>query len=89
MVPDHAGFIHRKEYDQVVEALCAENPHGSTVGITTALRGAGGFGKTALAQAVCQDERIREKYPDGVLLTTMGEEVSESGRLSRIRDLIR
>jgi hypothetical protein len=89
MVPVHAGFIHRKEYDQVVEALCAETPHGSTVGITTALRGAGGFGKTALAQAVCQDERVQKKYPDGILLTTMEEEVSESGRLSRLRDLIR
>lgn len=51
--------------------------------------GPGDFGKTALAQAVCQDERVQEKYPDGILLTTMGEEVSESGRLSRIRDLIR
>lgn len=89
MVPKPDGFIHRKEYDQVVEALCAENPHGSAVGITTALRGAGGFGKTALAQAVCQDEHVQEKHPDGILLTTMGEEVSESGRLSRLRDLIR
>lgn len=89
MVPKPDGFIHRREYDQVVEALCAENPHGSAVGITTALRGAGGFGKTALVHAVCQDERVRKKYPDGILLTTMGEEVSESGRLSRLRDLIR
>lgn len=89
MAPPSQGFIHRKEYDRVVEALCTENPHGSAVGITTALRGAGGFGKTALAQAVCQDERIRKKYPDGILWTTMGEEVSESGRLSRLRDLIR
>ena len=87
IVPE--GFVHRKEYDQVVEALCAENTHGSTVGITTALRGAGGFGKTALAQAVCRDERVRRKYPDGILWTTMGEEVTESGRLSRLRDLIR
>lgn len=83
------GFVHRREYDRVVEALCSENTNGSTVGITTALRGAGGFGKTALAQAVCQDECVRKKYPDGILWTTMGEEVSESGRLSRLRDLIR
>jgi WD40 repeat protein len=89
MVREPDGFIHRREYDQVIEALCAENPHGSAVGITTALRGAGGFGKTALAQAVCQDKRVQKRYPDGILLTTMGEEVSESGRLSRLRDLIR
>lgn len=83
------GFVHRREYDRVVEALCADNPHGSTVGITTALRGAGGFGKTALAQAVCQDERVREKYPNGILLTTMGEDIDANGRLSRVLDLIR
>jgi WD40 repeat protein len=82
------GFIYRKEYDRVVDALCAENPHGSAVGITTALRGAGGFGKTALAQAVCQDERIRKKYPDGILWTTMGD-IDTNVRLSRILDLIR
>ena len=40
-------------------------------------------------QAICQDECVRNKYPDGILWTTIGEEVSESGRLSRLRDLIR
>ena len=59
------------------------------MGITTALRGGGGFGKTALAQKLCFDERVREAYPDGILWMTMGEDISESGRLSRIRDLIR
>src|SRR5262249_13124401 len=57
--------------------------------ITTALRGAGGFGKTALAQALCFAERIRRQYPDGILWTTMGENLDPEGRLSRILDLIR
>ena len=55
---------------------------GRLVGITTALRGGGGFGKTALAQKLCFDERVQETYPDGILWTTMGEDISESGRLS-------
>jgi WD40 repeat protein len=85
------GWIHRSEYDQVLEALCSKEgaQAGRSVGITTALRGAGGFGKTALAQKLCFDPKVREAYPDGILWATMGEDVTESGRLSRIRDLIR
>ena len=86
------GFIHRSEYEKVFEALCHKYgmPQAShSVGITTALRGAGGFGKTALAQAICFDERIRQHYPDGILWTTMGESLDPENRLSRILDLIR
>jgi NB-ARC domain-containing protein len=59
------------------------------VGITTAIHGAGGFGKTALAIEFCYDGQVRERYPDGVLWTTMGEEIDAAGRLARVRDLIR
>ena len=31
---------------------------GATVGITTALHGAGGFGKTTIAKMVCADPRV-------------------------------
>jgi len=84
-------WVHRHEYDKVLEALCPKDgiQPGKLVGITTALRGGGGFGKTALAQKLCFDDRVREAYPDGILWMTMGEDISESGRLSRIRDLIR
>ena len=90
--PPDEGFVHRREYDEILEALCSKGgpvQSGTSVGITTALRGAGGFGKTALAQKLCQDERVRETYPDGILWTTMGEDIDANGRLSRIRDLIR
>jgi WD40 repeat protein len=84
-------WVHRREYNEVLEALCPKDgvQTGRLVGITTALRGGGGFGKTALAQKLCFDECVREAYPDGILWMTMGEDISESGRLSRIRDLIR
>jgi WD40 repeat protein len=84
-------WVHRREYDEVLEALCPKDglQVSRSVGITTALRGAGGFGKTALAQKLCFDERVREAYPDGILWVTMGEDLTEAGRLSRIRDLIR
>ncbi len=85
------AFIHRQEYDEVLAALCPADGavQSASVGITTALRGAGGFGKTALAQAICQDQRVRETYPDGILWTTMGEDIDANGRLARVRDLIR
>lgn len=85
------AFIHRQEYHEVFAALCPETGtvESMSVGITTALRGAGGFGKTALAQALCQDARVRQAYPDGILWTTMGEDIDANGRLARVRDLIR
>ena len=43
------------------------------VAITTALTGAGGFGKTTLAAAVCHDEEIIQAFDDGILWTTLGE----------------
>ncbi|MCP4655061.1 MAG: hypothetical protein GY856_06535, partial [bacterium] len=61
----------------------------ATVAITTALRGAGGFGKTTLAQALAFDDRVRRTYPGGILWVTMGESVGEGGRVARIRDLLR
>jgi WD40 repeat protein len=85
------GWIHRREYDEVLEALCSNDGAQAerSVGITTALRGAGGFGKTALAQKLCFDERVRKAYPDGILWATMGEEIDSNGRLRQIRDLLR
>ena len=41
--------------------------------ITAALRGAGGYGKTTLAQALCYDPDIHEAFPDGILWVTLGE----------------
>jgi WD40 repeat protein len=43
--------------------------------VTLALKGAGGFGKTTLARAVCADERIQAAFDDGILWVTFGEKV--------------
>jgi hypothetical protein len=45
--------------------------------------------RPALAQAICYDEQIRRHYPDGILWTTMGDNLNPESRLSRILDLIR
>lgn len=61
---------------------------GSTVGIITALKGAGGFGKTTLARAVCHDPRVRQKFSDGILWATLGEKPGEADLIQQIRDMM-
>ncbi|HSS49527.1 MAG TPA: TIR domain-containing protein [Thermoanaerobaculia bacterium] len=90
MAPAREPFIQRSEYAKVRHALLLDEAgRATTVGITTAIHGAGGFGKTALAIELCYDEQLRERYPDGILWTTLGEEIDTAGRLARVRDLIR
>ena len=73
VIPPPDDFVQRpQEYDQLINLLLAGDE--PTVAITATLQGAGGFGKTTLAQAICHDERIRDAFPDGILWTTIGED---------------
>ncbi len=56
------------------------------VAVTAALRGAGGYGKTALANAICHDEHIQQAFDDGVLWVTLGER--PDNLIGRVIDLI-
>jgi len=47
--------------------------HSGSVTITTALHGAGGFGKTTAALALCHAEEIRREFSAGILWVTLGE----------------
>ncbi len=93
MAPPSDRFVQRQELEAVVEVLTREPPAGdqvaATVALTTALRGAGGFGKTALAQAVCEHELVRKRFAAGILWITLGERLNEAQRLARVRDLLR
>src|SRR5438552_899145 len=57
-----------------------------SVAITAALQGAGGYGKTTMAQAVCHDSRVRKAFDDGVLWVTLGEH--SRNIVGKIEDLI-
>ena len=74
MAPDLPGdFIQRpKEYEALVEQLLGENQE-EPLAITAALQGAGGFGKTTLATAICHDERVQDAFHQGILWITLGE----------------
>ena len=51
------------------EADATKNP----VTISTALKGAGGFGKTVMATALAHDEAIQTAYLDGIVWVELGE----------------
>jgi WD40 repeat protein len=90
MAPAQEPFVQRSEYAKVRDALLADGAgRATTVGITTAIHGAGGFGKTALAIELCYDEQLRERYTDGILWAQMRDILDDDGRLKAIRDVIR
>jgi WD40 repeat protein len=83
--PDN--FVLRpEETNQILDELLAERDAEppSHVGITTALRGAGGFGKTTLAQYICHLEKVQESFPDGILWVTLGQDANVLGGLLKL-----
>ncbi|MGW6691798.1 NB-ARC domain-containing protein [Streptomyces sp. NPDC054961] len=68
-----AWVVDRTETRRAVAAVCG---HGvGAVGITTALEGAGGFGKTTLAALVCAHRRVRRRFRGRVYTVTIGRDV--------------
>ncbi|WP_018635811.1 DUF4062 domain-containing protein [Parafrankia elaeagni] len=51
------------------------------------LAGAGGFGKTTLAAAVCASPRVASRFDGGVLWVTLGESLGGAHLADRINDL--
>ena len=65
-------------------------PRGWSVGITTGLYGAGGFGKTTLARVVCADARVRRRFRGGVYLVTVGRDVRGAAAVAaKVNDVIK
>ncbi|MFB7672664.1 NB-ARC domain-containing protein, partial [Kitasatospora purpeofusca] len=72
--PEVEGWlVRRAELRQAVDGVLARG--GSTVGLTTSLHGAGGFGKTRLARMVAADRKVRRRFRDRVYLVTIGRDV--------------
>lgn len=76
-------LMSRPELATVVAALRVEAT--GTVGVTTALVGAGGFGKTSLALLACHDERVRKFFSGGIIWVTIGRDRTTT----QISDLLR
>lgn len=76
------------ELTAVVSAVM--DAEAETVGITTGLYGAGGFGKTVLAKMACADPRVRQCFGDQVYFVTVGRDVREPTALAaKVNDVIK
>jgi WD40 repeat protein/DNA-binding winged helix-turn-helix (wHTH) protein len=82
MAPDPPrGFVERHEQTALLKAHLLES-RASLV----ALKGAGGFGKTAIANRLCRDPDVRAAYCDGILHVELGE--SPDNLATRVADLV-
>ena len=83
------GFVDRpQEIAAVVSALVSGRAR--TVGITTGLYGAGGFGKTTLAHMVCTNRRVRRRFGGRVYLVTVGRDVRGAAAVAaKVNDVIK
>ena len=61
------------EYEKLKMAVLSAGS-GATVAVTTALLGAGGYGKTTLANQLCRDPDVRFEFTDGILRVEIGKE---------------
>jgi WD40 repeat protein len=84
-LPD--GFVERPvEFSLIVNHLV--HIGNTVVALSTALRGAGGFGKTTLAIAICHNDEVRAHFYDGILWVTLGEQPSLADLVGKIEDLV-
>ena len=67
-LPPH--FVARPAEFAALKCLLLRGGHHEPVAITTALEGAGGFGKTTLAAALCHNDKIIENFDRGILWVT-------------------
>ncbi len=81
-----ADYVPRpREFEALIEKLLDQRRE-EPVAITAALRGAGGYGKTTMARALCHDERIQQAFDDGILWVTLGEH--PGNLMGKVEDLI-
>jgi WD40 repeat protein len=84
--PPPDDFVPRPQEFDALRAQLLDVEHGEPVAITAALRGAGGYGKTTLARALCHDDAVQDVFFDGVLWVTLGEQPGELS--AKVEDLI-
>ena len=82
--PVTSGFVPRPRELAALRDLLLAGEHYDAIAGTTALVGAGGFGKTTLAAALCHDDDILTAFDDGILWATLGQTPNLQGELTRL-----
>lgn len=77
-----------REVQQIVRAVLGRRRQG-TVGITTAVHGAGGFGKTTVARLVRADRRVLHRFGGRVYWVTLGRDVRRGALVEKVNDLVK
>jgi len=67
------SYVPRPQTFDAIKELLLTREGTRTAASTTALRGAGGFGKTTSALALCHDPDVQAVFPDGILWIELGE----------------
>jgi WD40 repeat protein len=81
-----ADYVPRpQEFAALIDRLL-DQQREEPIAITAALRGAGGYGKTTMAKAICHDERMQQAFDDGILWVTLGEH--PGNLVGKVEDLI-
>jgi len=85
MAPDLTGdFVQRPaEFDRLLAHLLSGDRQ-DPIAITTALHGAGGFGKTTLAVALCHHDDVITAFDDGILWVTLGENPNLTAAIGKL-----
>ena len=81
------NFVPREiEYAALKKVVLSQGMDGKPVALATALRGAGGYSKTTLANYRYRDPDVRFEFTDGIVRVDIGKERSELAGL--VTDLI-
>jgi hypothetical protein len=83
-----SDFVPRPlEYAALKAAVLRGTPE-KTVALTTALQGAGGYGKTTLANKLCRDPDVRFEFCDGIMRVVIDKDKEHNDLTGQICDLI-
>jgi WD40 repeat protein/transcriptional regulator with XRE-family HTH domain len=82
------NYIYRVSEFTALKASVLQQGEQRIAAITSALKGAGGYGKTMLAQAICHDDEIKAAFPDGIEWVTLGEALTVGELVDKMKAVI-
>ena len=81
VLPD--WMVPRPQVRAAAAAVCSRH-RKRTVAITTTIHGAGGFGKTSAAVAVCADRRVQRRFEGRVHMVSVGLDVRSPSAIAAL-----